>query len=341
MKTINVNGFEIGGKQTYIIADVGSNHMQDLQLAKESIDAAKEAGADAVKFQSIQVDELYLNPDKATRDFIKQLEFPEEWHKILYDYASEKGITFFSSPTYLKAVDLLEEIEVPIYKLASAQAGMFPQIVEKVAALCKPTIFSTGISALDEVKQAASLFNKFENDQFIILHCNSIYPTPAHKVNLPLMQRLAELYPNNPVGFSDHTIGTHTACAAVSLGAKVIEKHFTLDRTFASPDSNAFACDTSELTLLVGQIRDIEQSIQSVSDRTQIEQPELEFKNAITYRIVSARSIAEGQTITHSDVKYLRDPKGINCKLVHEVIGRTASRHIPINELITTELLHD
>jgi sialic acid synthase SpsE len=341
MKTINVNGFDIGGKKTYIIADVGANHMQDLQLAKESIDAAKQAGADAVKFQSIQVDELYLNPDKATRDFVKQLEFPEAWHRILYDYAQQQGITFFSSPTYLKAVDLLEEINVPIYKLASAQVGTFPQIVEKVAALHKPTIFSTGISALAEVEQAAAIFNKYQNEQFIILHCNSMYPTPAHKVNLPLMQRLAAMYPNNPVGFSDHTIGTHTACAAVSMGAKVIEKHFTLNRNFPSPDSNAFACDPQELALLVNQIRDIEQSIQSVSDRLHIEQPEQEFKDAITYRIVAARAIDEGQILAYEDIKYLRAPNGINCKLVHEVIGRKASQQIPINELITTQLLND
>ena len=158
MKTINVNGFEIGGNKSYIIADIGSNHKQDLVLAKESIDAAAEAGADAIKFQSIQLKELYLNPDAQTAAFIKQLEFPEAWHGILNEYCKQKGIVFFSSPTYLKAVDLLEEIDVPLYKLASAQVGTFPQIVEKVAQLNKPTIFSTGIAALDEVAKAVELF---------------------------------------------------------------------------------------------------------------------------------------------------------------------------------------
>lgn len=334
MKTIHINGFEVGGDKTYIIADVGSNHMQDLQLAKESIDAAKAAGADAVKFQSIQLNELYLNPDNATADFIKQLEFPEEWHYTLKAYADKIGITFFSSPTYLKAVDILEEIHVPVYKLASAQVGTFPQIVEKVAVLHKPTLFSTGIAAINEIEQAAAIFQKHQNNQFIILHCNSIYPTPADRVNLPMMQHLAEKYPDNPVGFSDHTIGTHIACAAVAMGAKVIEKHFTLDRNFPSPDSNEFACDPAELALLVKQIRDTEKSIKNYSDRSVIEKEEQAFKDSIGYKIVAGKDVYAGTIIESGMLKYLRNTKGINCKDVEKVIGKKLLTDIKQNELI-------
>lgn len=340
MKTININGFEVGGEKTYIIADVGSNHMQDVQLAKQSMDAAKAAGVDAVKFQSIQLNELYLNPDKTTADFIKKLEFPEEWHFTLKAYADEIGITFFSSPTYLKAVDILEEINVPVYKLASAQVGTFPQIVEKVAALQKPTIFSTGIAAINEIEQAAAIFQKHQNNQFIVLHCNSIYPTPADRVNLPLMQYIANKYPNNPVGFSDHTIGTHTACAAVAMGAKVIEKHFTLDRNFPSPDSNPFACDPAELTLLVEQIREVEKSSRSYSDRSVIEKEEQAFKDSIGYKIVANNDLMAGETLEAGMLKYLRNSDGINCKDIDKVIGKKLLTNVQNNELIKYDKIY-
>jgi len=333
MGKINIDGIEVGGDKTYIIADVGSNHMQNFQLAKESIDAAKQAGVDAVKFQSILLKELYLNPDEEISDFIKKLEFPEQWHYDLKEYADEIGITFFSSPTYLKAVDILEDINVSVYKLASAQVGTFPQIVEKVANLHKPTIFSTGIASINEIDQAISIFRKHNNDQFIILHCNSIYPTPAEKVNLPFMKHIASLYPN-PVGFSDHTIGTHTACSAVAMGAKVIEKHFTLDRNFKSPDSNEFACDPLELNLLVKQIRDIEKSMVAVSDRKKIEKEEQEFKESISYKIVAAIDLEAGTIINSSMLKYLRNNEGINCKNQNEVVGKQITTSIKQNELI-------
>ena len=336
MKTVNVNGFEIGSNKTYIIADIGSNHKQDLVLAKESIDAAAESGADAIKFQSIQLKELYLNPDAKTAAFIKQLEFPEEWHGILNEYCTQKGIVFFSSPTYLKAIDLLEEIDVPLFKLASAQVGTFPQLVEKVAQLNKPTIFSTGIAALDEVAKAVELFEKNGNNQYIILHCNSIYPTPAGRVNMKLMNTYRQLY-GNPVGFSDHTIGTHIACAAVSLGANVIEKHFTLDRNLGTPDSNAFACDPQELRLLVHQIRESEAAIFEQKERLTIEVEEQEFKDSITYRLVAAKNIEAGETIEKHCLEYLRTGIGINCIHEQNVLGKTTNTFIPQNQPIKEE----
>jgi sialic acid synthase SpsE len=338
MKTINVNGFEIGGNKAYIIADIGSNHKQDLVLAKESIDAAAQAGADAIKFQSIQLHELYLNPDAQTANFVKQLEFPEEWHGILNEYCTQKGIVFFSSPTYIKSVDLLEEIDVPLYKLASAQVGTFPQIVEKVAQLNKPTIFSTGIAALDEVAKAVEIFEKNGNNQYIILHCNSIYPTPASRVNMQIMNTYRELY-GNPVGFSDHTIGTHIACAAVTMGANVIEKHFTLDRNLGTPDSNEFACDPQELNLLIHQIRETEVAISKRKERLTIETEEQAFKDSITYRLVASRDIQVDEIIEQHYLNYLRTDIGINCKYEFNVIGKKACRFISKNQPIIENYL--
>ncbi|MEZ4938053.1 MAG: N-acetylneuraminate synthase family protein [Crocinitomicaceae bacterium] len=313
MRKIKVGDFEIGGDECYIIADVGSNHLQDLSLAKESIDAVAESGANAVKFQSIQLNQLYLNPDPKTAEFIRSLEFPEEWHQELNDYAEKKGITFFSSPTYLGAIDLLEEINVPLYKIASAQIGTFPQLVERVAKLNKPTIFSTGISDFKNTEKAIEIFEKAGNDQFMILHCNSIYPTPPEKVNMPLMDVYREKF-KNPIGFSDHTIGTHISVNAVSRGAKLIEKHFTLDRNFNAPDSNDFACDPQELKLLVNQIRDIEAANREISQRNTIEPEEKAFKDSILYKLIANNDLNVGQKIGLNDVSFLRHPSGIDCR---------------------------
>lgn len=334
MKLIDINGFIVGGSQTFVIADIGSNHMQSLTLAKESIDAVVEAGANAVKFQSIQLNELYLNPSHKVSNFIKQLEFPENWHQILKEYCDKKNIIFFSSPTYLKAVDLLEEVKVDLYKLASAQIGSFPQIVEKVAALNKPTLFSTGIANYEDVIKSVQIFNKYKNDNFIILHCNSIYPTPPDKVNLQMIEVYKKMF-NNPVGFSDHTIGTHIASAAVIMGASVIEKHFTLDRSFTSPDSNEFACDPIELKKLVKEIRDIENAKNTFVSRMEILDEENKFKKTLTYRIVANNILEAGKIIHVNDINYLRSEEGLSCNESESIIGKKTKHIIYKHELIT------
>lgn len=313
MNVIKVNNLEIGGDRTFIIADVGSNHMQDTQLAKDSIDAVVEAGADAVKFQSIQLNELYHLPNAVTTSFIKKLEFPEEWHLELNQYCKEKGIIFFSSPTYLRAVDLLEEIDAPLYKLASAQIGTFPQMVERVASLRKPTLFSTGIANYEEVTQAVRIFEKMGNDKYMILHCNSIYPAPANMINMPLMDTYKSMF-NCPVGFSDHSNGIHVSLAAVARGAKVIEKHFTLDKNFDTPDSTSFAADPLEFKMLVDQIREVEAALTRREPRLDIQAEEIDFKNSIIYRAKLKRDVAEGQEVTYDDIDYSRCTEGIDAR---------------------------
>ncbi len=338
-KTINVNGFEVGGKKSFLIADIGSNHKQDLALAKESIDAAAEAGADAIKFQSIQLDDLYYKPDATTAAFIKKLEFPEEWHGILNEYCKERNILFFSSPTYSRAVDLLEEIDVPLYKLASAQIGTFPQVVEKVAQLNKPTIFSTGISTYEEIIKAVRIFQKFDNDKFMILHCNSIYPVPPERVNMNLMQTYQQMF-GNPTGFSDHSVGIHIPTAAVVMGASIIEKHFTLDRNLDTPDSNEFAADPAEFKKLVTNIRDVEAAISGNTNRLDIQDEEVKFKNSILYRLVATENIQKGALITKDKVVFRRDEKGIDCRDFYQSKTTfTANRDIAKGMLIEKNML--
>lgn len=333
---INIEGFNVGGSKCYIIADIGSNHKQDLSLAKESIDAAFEAGADAVKFQSINLNALYLNPDQETKKFISRLEFPEEWHRILSDYCKAKGVVFFSSPTYMKSVDLLEEIDVPLYKLASAQVGTFPKIVERVAALNKPTIFSTGIASYEEVIAAVKIFEQQGNHKYIILHCNSIYPAPAEKVNLPLIDTYNAMF-NCPVGFSDHTVGTHIPVAAVSRGAKIIEKHFTLDRNFDTPDSTSFASDPAEFKQLVLQIREVEAAMEKLNPRLEVQSEEMAFKKSITYRLIANRDLIKGEVIDETCLKYLRTIKGINAKDEKAYLGKVLERNVKNGEPIGYE----
>ena len=334
-KTIDVNGFKIGGDLSYIIADIGSNHKQDLSLAKESIDAAAEAGADAVKFQSINLIKMYFNPDKNTADFLKKLEFPEDWHQILDEYCKERGVVFFSSPTYMSSVDLLEEIDVPLYKLASAQIGTFPQIVERVANLNKPTIFSTGIANYDQVLKAVNIFEKAGNKKYMILHCNSLYPAPAEIVNLPLMDTYKSMF-GCPVGFSDHTDGIHIPIAAVATGAKIIEKHFTLDKNFETPDSTSFAADPVEFSNLVSNIREVEKALIKQKPRLKIQKEEEKFKNSILYRAVTNKNISKGSMITSLDIKYLRDNHGLNA---NDLFGKNdigiAQKNLTKNHLLS------
>lgn len=312
-QVVDVGEFRVGGDECFLIADIGSNHKQDLVLAKESIDAAAEAGADAVKFQSIDLKELYNAPDAKTAEFIRKLEFPEAWHQILSEYCLQRGVVFFSSPTYMKAVDLLEEVGVPLYKLASAQIGTFPQIVERVASLMKPTIFSTGIANYEEVTQAVKIFEKMGNDKYIILHCNSIYPAPANMINMPLMDTYKSMF-NCPVGFSDHSNGIHVSLAAVARGAKVIEKHFTLDKNFDTPDSTTFAADPLEFKMLVDQIREVEAALTRREPRLDIQADEIDFKNSIIYRAKLKRDVAEGQEVTYDDIDYSRFTDGIDAR---------------------------
>ena len=335
-KTINVNGFEVGGDKSYIIADIGSNHKQDLSLAKESIDAAAEAGADAIKFQSINLNKMYFNPDKNTADFVKRLEFPEDWHQVLNEYCKKRGVVFFSSPTYMSSVDLLEEIDVPLYKLASAQIGTFPQIVERVAKLNKPTIFSTGIANYDQVIKAVNIFEKAGNKKYMILHCNSLYPAPAEIVNLPLINTYKSMF-DCPVGFSDHTDGIHIPIAAVATGAKIIEKHFTLDKNFETPDSTSFAADPKEFSRLVHNIREVEKSLIKQKPRLEIQKDEEKFKNSILYRAITNKNIAKGAVIKSEDIKFLRDTYGLEANDLYgkKIIG-IAEKTLSENSLLTS-----
>ncbi|WP_018969625.1 N-acetylneuraminate synthase family protein [Rubritalea marina] len=329
--TINVNGFKIGGAATYVIAEIGSNYNQSWELALESIDAAVESGADAVKFQSLNVDKLYRDPSKSIVELHKKIDLKESWHYTLDEYCKKKGVTFFSAPTYFDAIDLLEDIDVPLYKLASAQIGTFPQLVRKVASLGKPTIISTGIVSYAELEGVVNIFEAENNPDYIILHCNSMYPTPYEEVNLGRIELYQKMF-NKIVGFSDHSDGVYTAIAAVAKGAKVIEKHFAIDKTLPVPDS-PFSLDPDEFKNMVEGIRITEKAIGSLP-RTRLESSESEFKQSILYRLFAKKDIKRGESLSVDDVDFLRYPEGIDCRDFGVFEGASLSENVAVGSLL-------
>jgi sialic acid synthase SpsE len=333
MNRVVIDGCEVGGSHTYIIAEVGSNHNQSLDLAFESIDAAVECGADAVKFQSIDVGQLYYQPSKQTKTLHQKIDMDEKWHRLLTEYCKKKGITFFSAPTYLGAVDILEEINVPLYKLASAQIGTFPQMIERVASTRKPVILSTGIVTMRELKDVIEIFKRNNNHNFIILHCNSIYPTPYNKVHLNIMKQYQDEF-DCIVGFSDHTPDIYVPIVATTLGAKIIEKHFALDRTLPVPDA-PFSLEPHEFKRMVGGIRAAELALIADS-RDQLQPEESQFKESILYRLVANKALVSGELMKADDFKFLRHPEGIDCRDLQKYVDKrfTYKRNIQPDVLL-------
>ena len=229
------------------------------------IDKAAAAGVDAVKFQTFKAEKLYskktpkfskdtINPF----DLIKSIELPRAWHEELYKYATDRNLHFLSSPFDYKAVDLLDEIGVPAFKVASFEI-IDLELLKYIAKKKKPIIISTGMANIEEIEEALSAIRSQRNNNIILLHCNSVYPTPVEIVNLNAIDIMSKIF-EIPIGFSDHTLGIYIPIAAVAKGAKVIEKHFTLDRRMKGPDHH-FAIEPDELKQMVQNIRDVEKAI--------------------------------------------------------------------------------
>ena len=332
------NRFHIGsqavgaGEPVLIIAEIGSNHNRNLNLAKESVHAAAKSGADAVKTQFLNVEEQYYKPSQEIIKLHRAIDMDEEWHAELKACCDSEGILFLSSPTYLRAVDILEEMGVLLYKLASAQVGTFPQIIEKVASTGKPIILSSGIVTYGELENAIRIIESKGNENYIILHCNSIYPCPPEKVNLPLIRTYIEMF-DCPVGFSDHTMDILIPVAAVTIGASVIEKHFTIDKNIRTPDSE-FSLDPQQFAKMVRAIRDVEKAVIG-HPRTEIDHDEKNFKEKILYRLISKEDKNKGDSFSAGDFIYKRSPEGIDCREEKSVVENfCAAEHITKNSLI-------
>jgi len=309
MKSIKIGNFVVGGDRTFLIAEVGANHTGDLSLAKEHIDAAAESGTDAVKFQSLNLSKLYMNPSDSTKALHAAIDMDESWCAELKNYAEKRDIIFFSSPTYLDVVSLLDRLDIPVFKLASAQVGTFPQLVKAVAQTGKPIIMSSGIVSYGQLSDAVNMFIQAGNPNFAILHCNSMYPTPAEKVYLGRMETYRRMF-DCPVGFSDHTEGTAVVLAAVALRAAIIEKHFLLTSDINSPDA-PFSIGPDVFKTMAGNIRTIERARED-SPRLNLEPDEQNFKDAIRYRLVLRNKKNEGDKFSENDFDFLRSEQGID-----------------------------
>lgn len=313
MKELHVGARRIGpGRPVFIIAEIGSNHDQSLSRAKRLVDAAAEAGADAVKFQSIQFDELFPeNTPVATRRLYERIGLPYAWYGPLFAHARRRGVEPFSCPTSLESVARLEDAGVRLYKIASPQTLAFPQVLDAVARTGKPTIVSTGYCEEDRVARAADIFRR-RKTPFALLHCNVQYPTPAANVGLRQMLALGRRH-GVPVGFSDHTEGAHFAVAAAALGACVIEKHVTFDRGLPGPD-HAFAMEIAEFAQLVRQVREVESGL---GERKTVTAGERALARVMRYAAYAARPLRRGRRLTPADVRLVRSRAGLSAEDLH------------------------
>ena len=317
---MKISGKKIGNnKKTFVIAEVGSNCKGDLTLAKEHIDAASQVGADAVKFQSLNMSKLYLSPTEDVMALYKKIDLEESLHQELKDYCDKIGTVFFSSPTYLDAVDLLANLDVSLFKIASAQVGTFPRLVDRVAKTGKPTFFSTGLADYEKLSQTVNIFEKNNNRNYAILHCNSLYPTPYKKVYLDRITTYKQMF-NCPVGFSDHTDGIAIVLASVALKANIVEKHFKLDSTGITPDA-PFSIGYKKFSEMVNGIRSVEQACKN-KPRISLENEENTFKNDISYKIVLKNDKKQGEKFKLNDFVYLRNSKGIDASLDEFIIDK-------------------
>lgn len=332
MQDILIGDSIVGENQpTFIIAEAGNNHNNDIDIAKELIDAAAAAGADAVKFQLSKAKDTYvetsgsveyLNDEREIFDIVEEMELPETWIPELQDYCMNNNILFLTTPFDRSAVDLLEDY-VSAYKIASYSLSHHP-FLKHVANTGKPVIMSTGAHNLDEIREAVSVLRTAGVSDLILLQCVASYPTPLDSINVRVIKRLREEFDTH-VGLSDHTTDPTTApTATVALGGRVIEKHFTLDRSLEGPD-HSFALEPDELDEMITAIRKTEAALGSAEKC--ILDVEAELEQMAKRGIQAARNINSGETITEDDVAILRPGnrnRGIKPKYYSQILGATA-----------------
>lgn len=328
-------------KHVFIIAEAGVNHNGSIELAKKLIDVAADAGADAVKFQSFKAEKLVTKEarkaeyqiettgEESQFQMIKKLELDYEKHEELMNYAEEKGIMFLSSPFDLESIELLKKLDIEIFKVPSGEITNLPYL-KAMAETGKKIVLSTGMSNLSDVESALRVLRESGASDITVLHCNTEYPTPMKDVNLKAMLTLKDAFKVR-VGFSDHTLGVEVLIAAVALGAEIIEKHFTLDKTMEGPDHRA-SLEPDELKLMVQSIRNIEKALgDGVKKLT-----ESEMKNIDIARksIVAGRDIAKGETFTENNLSVKRPGSGISPMKWNDVLGKESKRDYKEDELI-------
>jgi sialic acid synthase SpsE len=316
-------------KRCFFIAEIGSNHDGDFDTALRLMDVANNAGADAVKFQSFLADHL-VKPDSPDYDLLRRIELKREWYPRLKAEAEARGLVFFSTATNDITLGWMEEIGVELYKIASPNLTYLP-LIRKAASFGKPVIMSTGMAGLLEIDEAVRTYTATGNQQLALLYCVSEYPANPRNVNLSFIAQLAALYPY-PIGYSDHTLDIGTAIAAVALGARVIEKHLTLNRNNAGPDHH-YALEAEEFITMGRNIRIVEQT---VGHGPRHPSPEEREKSSAYWRSLHARrDLRAGEVLRAEDIQIVRPNDGLHPRHLEAVTGIKVTQDIPAGKPLT------
>jgi len=331
------------GNPPYIIAEIGSNHNGDMDLCRRLIDAAAEAGAQAVKFQSwtesslIAKEEYDRNTQYSDKkrhfgsllEMVKAYQFTAEQHHEALSHCKARGIAFCSTPFSTEEADLLEKLDVPFFKIASMDIVHLP-LLKHVAHKQRPMVISTGMATMAEIEQAVETVRNEGNDQIVLLHCVSIYPPDYNMIHLRNMATLQQAF-DVPVGFSDHTLGTAITLAAVALGACIIEKHFTLDKDMPGWD-HSISADPTELRTIIEEGNNIFAALGS--NRRTVSGEEIEKRKKFRRSVVARCSLRRGHVLTDEDIDAKRPGTGVSPNELPYVIGRKLARDIQTDEVI-------
>jgi len=331
----------------FIVAEAACNHLCDMELAKKMVEKASEAGADSIKFQTYVAEKLVTSKAVAFwgKEQISQMEyykrldrFGKEEYKELFEYSKEKGIIGFSSPFDLESADMLNELDMPVFKIASCEIPNV-QFIKHVAKFQKPIMLSTGASSVEEIRRAVNLILEQGNTQLILMACTLSYPTKYKDANFRRVQTLQKLYPDMVIGISDHTEPEPEMLApsiAVALGAKVIEKHYTLDRSMTG-SGHFFAVDPDDLKKMISNIRFTENLLGD--GKLGVAKSEEKAYKSARRTIVANVPIKKGETITVEKIGFKRPHEGLCASKIDLVVGRRASQDINADEKISLEML--
>lgn len=344
--TIEIGGTPVGGDaQCYVIAEAGANHNRDLGIARELIDVAADAGADAVKFQTYTGKDLYssktprftyLEDERSPQELLDAIALPREWQEPLAEHARDRGIHFFSSPFDHAAVDSLAALGVPAMKIASFELVDLP-LIRKAASAGVPIILSTGMARYGEIEDALAAVAETGNEQVCLLRCASVYPAAPELMNLRAMTTMREAF-GVPVGLSDHTTGIAVPTGAAALGMELLEKHFTLSRDMEGPD-HPFAIEPDELRAMVAAVREVETALGHGRLEGPSEAEQGEMYRLARRSVIAARNIPAGTVIAEDMLTIKRPGFGIAPKHLALVVGRTARVDIEVDDVVTWEMV--